>query len=223
MGAILTVFPWLFSVGPYLGLPITNRITTVTRRMRSYATSLMEKYKLLAEADPLRVKKTLFTKVFQAEEADALNFEEVMANAQSYIVAGSNTTAHSLTYLIWAICRDAGVRDNLVKELQTLPEDFQEPDLRGLSYLGHVINEGLRLYAAVPSGLPRVVPPGGADILGYGLDEGTVVCAQAYSMHRDPVMFPKPNEFDPARWENATKEMKDAVMPFGKGARGEKY
>lgn len=223
MGAILTVFPWLLSVGPYLRLPVTSRITTVARRMRSYATALMEKYKHLVETDSLQVKKTLFTKVFQAEEADALNFEEVMTNAQSYIVAGSNTTAHSLTYLIWSICRDAGIRGELVKELQTLPEDFQETDLRGLSYLGHVINEGLRLYAATPSGLPRVVPPGGADILGYGLDEGTVVCAQAYSMHRDPIIFPKPNEFDPARWENTAKQMKDAVMPFGKGARGEKY
>lgn len=220
MGAILSVFPWVLSVAPYVGLPITKRIITVAGRMRTYASNLMERYRCLLETDPSRVKQTLFTKVFQAEEDDTMTFEEVMTNAQSYIVAGSNTTAHSLTYLIWSICRDPKVRSELVKELQNLPKDFGEPDLRGLSYLDQVISEALRLYSATPSGLPRVVPPGGAEISGYRLDEGTVVCSQAYSMHRDPNIFPNPHEFHPSRWENPTKEMKDSFIPFGKGARG---
>jgi cytochrome P450 len=181
----------------------------------------MDRYKRLQEFDPSRVQQTLFTKLFKAENNDTLSFEELIRNAQSYIIAGSDTTAVTLTYLIWSVCRDAHVKSILVKELQTLPHDFDEQSLRDLPYLDQVINETLRLYSAVSAGLPRVVPPGGAEIGGHWLNEGVTVACQAYSIHRNPEIFPNPEDFSPSRWESTTKAMKSAFMPFGKGPRSE--
>ncbi|PHH68563.1 hypothetical protein CDD83_6043 [Cordyceps sp. RAO-2017] len=48
---------------------------------------------------------------------------------------------------------------------------------------------------------------------------GTVVAAQAFTLHRDPAVFPAPDDFDPDRWEAPTKAMADAYMPFGRGPR----
>jgi cytochrome P450 len=155
-----------------------------------------------------------------AEKDERATFGEILANAQGYIVAGSDSTAVCLTYLIWAVCKRPLVQDRLVKELATIPPGYNERDLRDLPYLASLINETLRLYSPVPSGLPREVPAQGADVAGYWLKGGITVCAQAYSMHRDPVVFPNPEEFDPTRWENPTKAMTDSFMPFGRGSRG---
>ena len=78
-----------------------------------------------------------------------------------------------------------------------------------------VIEETLRLYPAVPSGLPRVVPPEGATFRGVWLPGGTTVLTQAYSLHRDPVAFPDAETFDPSRWEHPTQAMKECFYPFG--------
>lgn len=86
--------------------------------------------------------------------------------------------------------------------------------------MNHVIEESLRMFPAAPSGLPRVVPAGGAQLSGHYLPAGCVVSAQAWSMHRHPDIFPDPHRFDPARWESPTKDMRDAFLAFGGGSRG---
>lgn len=59
--------------------------------------------------------------------------------------------------------------------------------------------------------------------MGYALPPGTVVAAQAWSMHRDPAVFPSPLTFLPDRWIYATEpqlaEMQAHFMPFGTGPR----
>lgn len=112
------------------------------------------------------------------------------------------------------------MRDILVAELRGLPPNFNYEQVKGLEYLGYVIEETLRLYPAAPAGLPRLVPSGGAELGGYYLPADTVVSTQAWSLHRDPKAFPNPLKFDPGRWEHATKAMKESVLTFGGGSRG---
>jgi len=161
----------------------------------------------------------LFRKLFEAGEA-GLSDDEIRAEAQAYIVAGSDTTATTLTYLVYSVCCRGDVRQKLVKELMELPDDFGLSDLRELLHLNNVIDETLRLYAAVPSALPRVVPARDAHLAGYFIPGDTVVSTQAWTLHRDPDVFPDPETWDPARWEKGSKLMHDAVMPFGGGSRG---
>ncbi|KAJ5401140.1 hypothetical protein N7465_011629 [Penicillium sp. CMV-2018d] len=139
--------------------------------------------------------------------------------AQGYIVAGSDTTAVTLTYLTYAVCGNRRIRDKLVAEVTALSEPIHDNDIRNLPYLNMVISETLRIYTAVPFGLPRSVPSEGASFNGYFLPSGATVSTQSYSLHRDPTIFPDPYTFNPERWENPTKEMKDISIPFGGGSR----
>ncbi|KAJ2970652.1 hypothetical protein NQ176_g8084 [Zarea fungicola] len=125
----------------------------------------------------------------------------------------------SMTYLTWAVSQRPDIRDKLAAEVATLPDDFTEADTRELRYMEQVINETMRLHAAAPCSLARVVPPEGVSLGGYWIEGGTTVGCQGYSMHRDEEIFPDPDAFSPERWENPTKAMKEAFMPFGRGAR----
>lgn len=187
--------------------------------MKRYSIDSLNRYQSLLDLDPVRARTTLFTKMFKASEEEKLSFDELLYNARAYIVAGSDTTSNTLTYLVWSVCCRPDIKATLLKELRTLPDNFSDNELRELPYLHQVIEETLRLYSAAPSALPRSVPASGAQLAGYWLEGGTTISAQAYSLHRNADVFPNPDEFNPSRWEKPTKVMKDSLMAFGKGAR----
>ncbi|PHH78489.1 hypothetical protein CDD80_6757 [Ophiocordyceps camponoti-rufipedis] len=219
LSAIRSTFPSIVRFCRIVPLPVFTKALEASINLRRYARDSLLRYRRLVEDDPNLAQETLFTKLFRAETDEKLSFDEMLSEAQSYIVAGSDTTANTLTYLTWCVCRHPDIRSKLVQELRTLPPDFEDAHLHDLPYLNNVINESLRLYPAAPNALPRVVPPGGAELGGYRFDADTVVSAQAYSMHRDPVVFPNPESFLPERWLEPTKAMKDAFMAFGRGPR----
>ncbi|KAH8887131.1 cytochrome P450 [Thozetella sp. PMI_491] len=223
LGAVRAVAPGVFYFMQRHNIPtplkLVNHAKAAGRNFVMYSQQSMERYRRNVERDPANVKPTLFTKLFMGEDAGTLTFNEIRDSAQSNIVAGSDTTAYSLTFLLWTVCGNPAIRDRLVREVQSLPADFTERDTAGLTFLGQVIEETLRLHAAVPGPLPRSVPPEGATISGYFIKGGSVVSTQAYSLHRDPNVFPNPDVFDPDRWATPSKAMKDHFFTFGGGSR----
>ncbi|KAK4187953.1 cytochrome P450 [Podospora australis] len=198
---------------------LANRFTLAARL--SPAFSAVPKSRRYARESIARHERlALFSNVFKAKNEERMTPEEVFPEAESYIIAGTGTTSNTLTYLVWSVCSHPKIQEELVRELRSLPQDFGDAELKELPYLALVIEETLRLYSAVPSGLPRIVPPGGAELAGHRLDEGVTVCAQAYSMHNNPDVFPDPLSFKPERWaEPVPKVMRDSFMPWGRGAR----
>ncbi|RYO94883.1 hypothetical protein DL766_004673 [Monosporascus sp. MC13-8B] len=217
--ALSTVFPILNVILPFIPVPQISSAFTARGRLRPYAIQSLQRHQDLVEKETADAKPTLFSKMYKAGEDESLTTDEIILHAQLYIAAGSDTTAATLTYLVWSVCRDANVKRQLVEELKTLSDDFTDGDLKGLPYLNQVIEEALRLWAAVPTGLPRVVPEGGATFGKHWLPSGAVVLTQAYSLHRNAHAFPQPETFDPSRWEKPTVAMKDCFMPFGGGSR----
>ncbi|KAH8678543.1 cytochrome P450 [Xylariales sp. PMI_506] len=215
---IRLTFPALYYLAQYIHIPVLKDAVKTQKRMFQYAQQSILNHKKLTDDGSPEARQTLFTKLYRAGE-EGLSSLEITCDAQAYIVAGSDTAAITLSYLIWAVCRHSKVKQRLVRELQTLPAGFGDMEIRNLRYLHLVVEEALRLYCAAPAGLPRVVPPGGAELAGYRLPAGIVVRTQAYSLHREPTVFHEPERFIPERWEHPTREMKDAFMPFGGGSR----
>ncbi|KKK14137.1 hypothetical protein P175DRAFT_0512102 [Aspergillus ochraceoroseus IBT 24754] len=218
MHPIRTTFPFLMRWNQYFPIPFIRSAAAASRRLAVYAEQSIQRYKNMISLNPTNPKQTLFTKLFDAGE-DGLTDSEIRYNAHAYIVAGSDTTAVTLTYLVYAVLKHEHVKQKLLAELRELPVDPTDKDLRDLPYLNRVIQETLRVYSVVPSALPRVVPPEGATLAGHSLPGGTVVSTQAYTFHRDPTIWSNPDEFDPDRWINPTKDMKDSFLPWGAGSR----
>jgi len=130
----------------------------------------------------------------EGETGEKLSMDDVHREASGLIVAGTDTTSTTLTYLVWAVLSQPKLQQELEAEVATLDENYGDVDLDKLFLLNAVIEESLRLYSAAPSGLPRSVPPGGVTIDEQFIPAGTTVTTQAYTFHRDPNLFPRPLE-----------------------------
>lgn len=138
-------------------------------------------------------EKNLFAPIIlEAEKGVHLDETDVKLEAGGLIVAGSDTTAVSLTYLVWCILSRPELSELLCKELAQLSDDYSDRDLEDLPVLNAAIEESLRLYGAAPGGIPRQRPSGPEDLGGYLIPAGTTVTTQAYSLHRDARLFPNP-------------------------------
>lgn len=138
----------------------------------------------------------IFSKIVAEKEkgTQALSNYQLAFEAGGFIVAGSGTTAVSLTYLVWAVLSSPDVQVKLEAEVGALVEGYTDIQLEALPYLSAVIEETLRLYGAAPGALPRTVPKGGAKLAGYFIPQGITVSTQAYSYHRDALVYHKPEE-----------------------------
>ncbi|RYC93541.1 hypothetical protein BFJ63_vAg3521 [Fusarium oxysporum f. sp. narcissi] len=141
-----------------------------------------------------------------------------------FIVAGSEATSITLTYLIWMLIKRPDVDHRLRLELSSLGKSYSSTDLANLPYLDAVIRETLRVYPPAPAPMPRVVPKSGFEFEGVSYPPDTVISAQPYTIHRYEGVFEDPNEFRPERWLNVPSEKKDrmyrAFVPFSAGQRG---
>ncbi|KAF2855404.1 cytochrome P450 monooxygenase-like protein [Plenodomus tracheiphilus IPT5] len=172
----------------------------------------------------------IFAKVIEdcEKEGDGhIDDMDVRIEAMNVIIAGTDTTGVTLTYLTWAVLQRPRLQAALEAEAAGLRDDFTENDLIELPLLNAVIEETLRLYGAAPSSLPRVVPKGGTNFNGYYIPQGVTVDTQAYTFHRDPKIWSNPLTFNPYRWisseemvaEALSPAAKTAFHPFGAGAR----
>ncbi|KAK8040063.1 sterigmatocystin biosynthesis P450 monooxygenase, partial [Apiospora rasikravindrae] len=156
----------------------------------------------------------------EASQTHHLSDLSVRLEATNLIVAGSDTTASTMTYLVWAVLKTPQLQRRLEEEVAGLSTGFTEADLEALPLLNSVIDETLRLYGAAPGALQRYVPEGGATMAGHFLPVGTVVCTQAYTMHRDGAIFEEPETFDEHRFTRPqSPEQKLAFSAFGTGSR----
>lgn len=138
----------------------------------------------------------IFAKVLaEADKDDAtLSDFEIALNAGVLVFAGTDTTATSLTYLVWAVLSNPSLRQNLEDEVAQLRPGYSDAELENLPILNAVIRKTLRLYGAAPAPLPRYVPASGATFRGYYFPPGTTVATRAWTLHRDPAVFENPDE-----------------------------
>ena len=194
-GSILplrSAFPIIFTLGPYLPfVSFFNEIVLSRQRIVEVQQKRVARCMELAKADSTDRGKSIFGALLR-KTGDQLAPMDLIIESHSFITAGTDTTAVTMTYLVWAVVQDEQVEQNLVQALRTLPEDFTHADLRKLPYLNAVIDEALRCYGAAPGSLPRIVPQAGASLAGYHVPGGVEVSTQAYSLHRDPDIFPDP-------------------------------
>lgn len=100
------------------------------------------------------------------------------------IVAGSDTTAATLTHTFYHLAQTPSHINILRKEIDSLEGDFRASKLMSLKHLNGVINEALRLHPPVPSGVVRMTPPQGVTIGGTYIPGEVNVVAPLFTLFR---------------------------------------
>ncbi len=109
-----------------------------------------------------------------AKAREGLSDAEVESTAGIIIIAGSNSLTTTLAGTTNYLLRFPEALDKLTREIRntyTTEADMNLTNLGHLPYLSAVIEEGLRIIAPVPLGMPRVVPKGGDTVCGEWLPE----------------------------------------------------
>lgn len=99
---------------------------------------------------------------------DVINKDSMYAHASAFMVAGTETTATSLSGLTYLLLKNPDKLRRVTDEIRALEseEHLTLETLQGLKYMSACFEEGLRMYPPVPIGLQRVVLEGGSAICG---------------------------------------------------------
>lgn len=146
-----------------------------------------------------------------------------------HTLAGFDTSSITLTFLAYelSLSEHKPWQEKLRAELGSLKGNWDAKEIDSLPILHAILMETLRLHAAIPGNQPRITPasatlgPPGHTI--SGLPANVRVHAQAWSLHRNPEVFPEPETWNPARWLDSSdeqlKEMQRWFWAFGSGGR----
>ena len=104
-------------------------------------------------------------------------------DSQLVIIAGSDTTATTLTCILLELARQPDqlqkLREELAPYMQDPTKDVSHQDIGKLDHLNGIIYEALRLHPPVPTAIERKTPPEGIEIGGQHIPGNmTVWCSQ---------------------------------------------
>ncbi|KAI8949266.1 putative cytochrome P450 monooxygenase [Xylaria longipes] len=164
--------------------------------------------------------------LLKAEHDGVLHPKDLLTNLPMLVVAGSETTAASLSGATYYMLTNPSVYTRLVAEIRSEFEDHAEITLLRLSalrYLPAVMEESLRIYPPGNSNHPRVVSPQGGTVCGRFVPGGMLVGVPQWACFRSPYNFARPEEFVPERFLGEDGEFandkRDALQPFQVGPR----
>lgn len=165
---------------------------------------------------------SLLAKLQAQAKATVMPPYAVPAECKDHLAAGVDTTGDALCFLMHHLSLPTGASQRIQARLhQELSEKTDTP-FDQLPYLDALVKEGLRCFPPIPMSQPRSAPRGGSTIDGHFVPGGTIVSCQAYTLHKDPVVFPQPLEFSPERWLDKVGEAERnrQSFAFSLGGRG---
>jgi cytochrome P450 len=138
---------------------------------------------------------------------------ELRDHVMTMFIAGHETTAGSVAFLLGLLARHGNVQDRLHDEASGLPAGAVPLD--SVPWTEAVWKETLRLYPSVPM-LDRMVTQD-VQLGDYTVPAGANLIWSPYVMHRK--YFVDAETFDPGRFLVGTKPASGCFIPFGEGPR----
>jgi cytochrome P450 len=149
---------------------------------------------------------------------------ELRADSSLFIAAGSDAVRLTVAATLFYWGRHPDVLAKATREIRSSTTDLEnvtDVTLSSLPYLRACIDEAMRLTPPKPSSIPREVNTGSIVVDGMPVPAGMTVATSTYALHRNPKIYPNPDEYRPERWleRPADPKMLAAFNPFLKGPR----
>ncbi|MBD2295416.1 cytochrome P450 [Anabaena sphaerica FACHB-251] len=147
--------------------------------------------------------------------------ESLIAEAIELLIAGTDTTAHSLSFAVAELSLNPRVFQQaraVVDQVWENQGGINTDSFKQLSYISAIFKETLRLYS-VASGSAPLEATREIVIEGQVIPRGTKIFWSMLAAGRDPEVYSRPEEFLPERWLEKNKESSQLLMiDFGSGS-----
>ncbi|XP_050528839.1 cytochrome P450 4g15-like [Daktulosphaira vitifoliae] len=166
-----------------------------------------------------------------AENGVVLSDKEVREQVDTIMFEGHDTTAAGSSFFLCLMGEYLDIQEKVVEELYSIFGDSDRPvtfqDTLEMKFLERCIMETLRLYPPVPI-IGRQLYENVKLVNGTILPLGASIAIGTLKLHRDPVVFPNPDVFNPDHFlpERTASRHYYAYIPFSAGPRscvGRKY
>jgi cytochrome P450 len=149
---------------------------------------------------------------------------ELVGDAVLMFLAGTDTTASTLSFGTYHVMTTPSILAKLVAELDDAMPDpqktYSHAHLEGLPYLKAVIKESLRFSHGASARLMRITPKQGAVMCGQKIPPGTRVSFSNYVYNNDEEVFKDPHRFQPERWlVKDVSKLEERMVSFSRGSR----
>ncbi|KAJ0175194.1 hypothetical protein K1T71_009335 [Dendrolimus kikuchii] len=160
-------------------------------------------------------------------ETKTLEITESLIAAQAFVfyIAGYETSATTMTFLLYELARNLDVQDKLIAEIDDVISkhngQITYECLTDMVYLDKVFKETLRMYSIVDPLQRNAVADYKVPGTNVVVKKGQTILVSPRGIHKDPSLYPEPEKFDPERFstENSANRHPCAYMPFGIGPR----
>lgn len=217
-----------FKYWRYFKLPADRELDKAIVAIKALILDIVDKSRKRMEANPqLRDRPSNFLEGFLAyrgENGESMSDEEILANVVTILIAGEDTTANALSWLIHHLTLYPEAQEKARVEVDralgnaALPEQMAVLD--HLPYLEATIHESMRLNPVASFMVMEPLEDITVRDLFFEKGTGLMMCLQR--MMRMEENFSRASEFLPERWLPESRfpvHNTKAAMPFGAGPR----
>ncbi|KAI2464300.1 benzoate 4-monooxygenase cytochrome P450 [Annulohypoxylon bovei var. microspora] len=160
----------------------------------------------------------------ESKAGEMLTKEQMYANAQMLVMAGSETVATASASTLYLLLSHPDTMVRAKHEIRSTfgsDQDITTASVTQLPYLVAAIDESMRVWPPVATSFnPRQVPSGGCTVEGYFIPEGSMIGIHNHAVGRLDSYFRDSKKFVPERWlgdERYVGDAREAFQPFSAG------
>ncbi|KAG8504781.1 Cytochrome P450 1B1 [Galemys pyrenaicus] len=231
-GSLVDVLPWL----QYFPNPVRTAFRQFQQLNRNFSEFVADKFLRHCESleqgtDPRDMMDAFI--LSSREKADerpgggraGLDLKYVPPTVTDIFGASQDTLSTALQWLLILFIRYPEVQARVQAELDQVVGRQRLPcldDQPSLPYIMAFLYEAMRFSSFVPFTIPHATTAS-ASVLGYHIPKDTVIFINQWSVNHDPVKWPNPEDFNPARFLDKdgfiNKDLASSVMIFSVGKR----
>ena len=205
--------PLLFLLPKNIPMPFVNRQQNSLKSLNRIVHEIIQ----TRRRDPRAHDDLLSMLLTACEEGSGrrMTDEQLRDEVMTIFVAGHETTANAMAWLMYLVSQHPEVEERLRAEINS----YWPENVGALTYTRQVIDESLRLYPTIWSVGRRCTQDDELD--GYTIPRGMNVVVPIFHYHWDERFWSEPRKFDPDRFAPERRPAPDSMsyFPFGAGPR----
>ncbi|KAM5143607.1 cytochrome P450 1B1 [Callospermophilus lateralis] len=231
-GSLVDVLPWL----QLFPNPLRTTFREFEQLNRNFSNFVLDKFRRHRErlrpgSTPRDMMDAFILSAEKKVSEDSgdglarLGLENVPATVTDIFGASQDTLSTALLWPLIFFTRYPDVQARVQAELDQVVGRNRLPcmgDQPNLPYVMAFLYETMRFSSFMPVTIPHATTAN-TFVLGYYIPKDTVIFVNQWSVNHDPVKWPNPEDFDPARFLDKdgfiNKELASSVMIFSVGKR----